>query len=296
MNLKEKITLANKEASLYHAQGMYEEALQKYREVLTLLDAFKSLKNKDDLKKKINLKIHEVEEKIDFYENGNSSRQLSEKKKDLIKKLFTSKNDPDFQKFQEALTLAKFGQFQEAINEMTPFLGDEKNRIEAARNIIKCYVELGNEEKINSIISEWIERDVINTEEAGSIYGGEISFEDDNIEAVEKNDFKPKTSAAPEILEINSVGIKLSESPEEYGDQVEFDVSFQAGNHLSLIISSKEKSIIDKLDVGLKLNDMNFYSPIAVFKSSGIVLSKHQIKMGPKKGDWCLDIEIKNPT
>ena len=299
MNQKDKIYSVNKEASLYRSQGMYEESLEKYKELLELVKNYKALKNKDDLENKIKVKISGVIKKLNYYEKENPEKNLSDDKKEIIKKLFTkSRNDPDFDKFEEALTLAKFGQFEDAVKEMTPFIKNEKLRPDAVRNIVKCYKELGREDEIKDLLSSWESENLINGKQALKI--SNTVFSDKNT-TIQKKEEPPvlrisEDIDSPEIMEIDSVGIKLGENSGHGSDQIELDVSFQTGNHLSLIISSKEKTIIDNLDVGVKLNEMCFYSPIAVFKSSGIVLSKHQIKNGPKKGDWCMDIEIKNPA
>jgi hypothetical protein len=80
----------------------------------------------------------------------------------------------------------------------------------------------------------------------------------------------------------------------EEGEQVELDVSFQSGNVISLIISSKDEALIENMKVGVKLEDVHFYSPVAIFRGSGIVSAMTQIKSGPKKGDYSLDIKIES--
>jgi len=75
---------------------------------------------------------------------------------------------------------------------------------------------------------------------------------------------------------------------------VELDVSFQSGNVISLIVSSKDEHLIENLKVGVRLDDVHFYSPVAIFRGSGVVSAKTQIKSGPKKGDYSLDIKIES--
>ena len=94
-----------------------------------------------------------------------------------------------------------------------------------------------------------------------------------------------------EFLDITSIGITFESGPRK-GKMVEFDVNFQSGNMLSLIIQKSDQSLIEDLKAGMKLKDVQFYSPIAIFNGSGIVSSKTQIKSGPKQGDFCLDIRI----
>jgi hypothetical protein len=94
-----------------------------------------------------------------------------------------------------------------------------------------------------------------------------------------------------EFLDINSVGIQLPSGPLK-GRMVEFDVSFQTGNSINLIIASKESALLNELSKGTKLTDMQFFSPIAILNGSGVVTAKTQIKSGPKEGDYSLDITI----
>ena len=96
-----------------------------------------------------------------------------------------------------------------------------------------------------------------------------------------------------EFLDITSIGITFDKGPGN-GKMIEFDVNFQSGNMLSLIISSKDEELIANLKTGIKLNNIQYYSPIAIFKGAGIVAARTQIKNGPKKGDFCLDIKIVN--
>ncbi len=58
------------------------------------------------------------------------------------------------------------------------------------------------------------------------------------------------------------------------------------------LVLAPEHELIQSLKVGIRLNEMNFYSPIAIFRGSGTVSAKTEIKTGPKKGDYSVDIKI----
>ena len=92
-------------------------------------------------------------------------------------------------------------------------------------------------------------------------------------------------------MDITSIGITFT-SGEQNGKMVEFDVNFQSGDMLSLIISKKDKGLIEELKDGDKLDDIQFYSPIAMFKGTAVIANKTQIDAGPKKGDFCLDLKV----
>ena len=98
-----------------------------------------------------------------------------------------------------------------------------------------------------------------------------------------------------EYLDINAIKITFEKGPQK-GKSIDLDVNFQSGNILSLIISSKDKSVIDNLEVGLKLKHVEFFSPIAIFEGTGVVAEKTMIGIGPKRGDYSLDIKIESPN
>ena len=73
---------------------------------------------------------------------------------------------------------------------------------------------------------------------------------------------------------------------------IEFDVNFQSGDMLSLIISKGDKGLIEDMKDGDTLEDIQFYSPIAMFKGTVVIANKTQINTGPKQGDFCLDLKM----
>ncbi|MDM8538910.1 hypothetical protein QUF70_19310, partial [Desulfobacterales bacterium HSG17] len=91
----------------------------------------------------------------------------------------------------------------------------------------------------------------------------------------------------------SSIGITI-ESGENAGAHFELEVNFQTGNTISMIVSKNEKEFVASLKPGTVLNNIQYYSPIAVFQGSGSVAELTEIQTGPKKGDFSLDIKIEN--
>ena len=87
------------------------------------------------------------------------------------------------------------------------------------------------------------------------------------------------------------MGVPLNWGPLR-GETLEFEVSFQSGNTISIIVPSDKTQILEAFKPGVKLEDMQCYSLIAVFNGSGVVSGKSEITSGPKKGDFTLDITI----
>jgi hypothetical protein len=69
-------------------------------------------------------------------------------------------------------------------------------------------------------------------------------------------------------------------------------VKFQAGNMVSLIIESEEKTLLDNLNVGFRLKNLQFNSSVAIYRGEGVISAKALIDSGPKEGNYHLDIKI----
>ena len=103
----------------------------------------------------------------------------------------------------------------------------------------------------------------------------------------------PSESCRLESIAVIAIEITLDVGPAK--DQVlDFEVEFQANNMLSIVISRKNKALISQFKDGIFLNNVRYYSPIAIFKGAGEVDSCIEIKNGPKKGDYCLKLRIVN--
>ncbi len=307
MALKDQIKTLLQEADLYRTQGLLAEAKTKYLSAAEVIKKNEQIKNRDSLLAAIQKKISGLEEDTERVQRGPSSPQLSSKAQDLIQKLFTfaNGNDQEDQALEGAIALAKFGQFERALKELHQLLDHPQLKVKAAKNIIHCHLSLDDIDQAVARYEEWLAGDLFDSDQMERLR----AFLEDNLakKGVQKS-LSPSGAAedlAPELpeeseeleapdeefIDISSIGITFEEGPSK-GNMVEFDVNFQSGNVISLIIPTKDKSLIENLQAGHKLNDIQFYSPIAIFKGKGIVSSKTQIKSGPKQGDFCLDIKI----
>ena len=94
-----------------------------------------------------------------------------------------------------------------------------------------------------------------------------------------------------DLIDVSSVGITLTEGSQK-GKLIEIDVSFQAGKKISLIISTRRKDIVKILQPGYKLQDVQFYSPFAMFSGDCQVTANTKIGTGPKRGDFSIDLTV----
>ena len=319
-----------REAGLYQQQGLLNEAKERYKKATEILKNNSEIANSQELIKSIVQKVVVLNQEINKINEALSKPTVSDQKQDLIKNLFSgSQSDSDASRDLEgAIALAKFGQFDRALDEFNRLLADDAVRVAAAKNIIRCYVELSDMDRAVECFRAWVDDEGFKDVELKKIrffletrlrklgHAGtlpeRVAAADDETHANDAaQDAQGNTSDAfvdeveaesvdfdselelheEEFLDINSVGIQL-QSGSQKGQMLEFDVSFQTGNSINLIIPNTEKSLLKELKAGTKLQEMQFFSPIAILNGSGVVTAKTRIKSGPKEGDYSLDITI----
>ena len=308
MDIKQRLKALLQEAEIYRTQGLIVEAHAKYQDAANLIKSIGKLKNRESLLSAITDKIKALDSTKEKVDKGPATPELSKKAQDLIKNLFafSENKDADSAALEGAIALAKFGQFDRAVAELNELLQKEAIRVEAAKNILRCHLASATADEAVSQYHEWFSGDLFQPQQLETVrsYLDEI-LQKRGVE-IDLPSAQPGTAAEDvelpieaeataeseeEFLDITSIGITFDAGPRK-GKIVEFDVNFQSGNTLSLIISKQEKELVECLSSGMKLKDVQFFSPIAIFNGAGVVTSKTQIKAGPKQGDYCLDIRI----
>ena len=316
MNIAKQVKTLLQEAELYHSQGLLDEALLKYHKAEDLMQEHEQLKNRLKLIDAVSKKIERLKNDIQRIENAPKKPEVSAKKQDLIKKLFTftPHMNKDASVLEGAIALAKFGQFKRAILEFKGLLKKDSLRVAAAKNIIRCHMALSSVDDAVAEYEQWLSENIFLPNQLQKL---QVFFE--NVlkkEGVEKilpqtkmppNDME-KMIHVPEIhhvkaqaygevkieddeeLDINLIGITF-DSGLLKGQVFEFKVRFQLGNVVTLLISGRDKDLIENFKVGTTFNDVQYYSNIAFFNGSGLITAVKKIKIGPLRGDYCVDIE-----
>ncbi|MFZ7128011.1 MAG: hypothetical protein ACOWWM_17775 [Desulfobacterales bacterium] len=328
MNTKSSIQKLLKEAEIYHRQGLLNEAKQNYKKATEIIRATPNIRGGKDLIDSIVKRVVALNQEINKINDATAKPLVSGKKQDLIKTLFASsspKNDQD-RLLDGAITLAKFGQYDRALREFEPLLEVPGLRVTAAKNIMRCLLELNDFEGVSGTHDRWCRDDRFTSSQMEKVRffanqrlakAGLPALSAPGLSSAGKDaatsrpsqpkDADPEPSAAPEshplpidpgelaseedVLDIASIGIRFTEGALE-GQTFELDVSFQSGNTLNLIVPEKESNLISHLEVGTRLEDIQFFSPIAILNGSGVVTSLGKIRSGPKEGNYSLDIAI----
>ena len=302
MDLVEKIKTYFKEGEIYRTQGLLDEALDRFKAVEEIVKANKSIRNRKDLLVKISKRINQINIKLHKEDKPLKPPKVSDDVQGLMKEMF-SFDDPEVKGSSSlggAIALAKFGQYDKAIEEFTRLLEYKSLRFEAAKNILMCWIEQKYVDYAVSLFQKWQKNNFFPADEMEklSVYfqdilkNAGIKREISGIEA--KKTIEPESEIDDEdILDINAVRFVMPGGPKK-GEKVELDVSFQSGKYIRIIISQKDKELIDSIKPGDMIKEIIFYSPMAIFSGTGFVSSKKEIEAGPKRGDYSLEIKIIN--
>ena len=308
MDVKKQIKSLISHADIYKSQGLLKEAKDKYINAWKVIkENEKSISNHKSLQNALLKKIKALKLEIEKLENELPQMEMSEQVQKIIKEKFAFSNNEETAGLEGAVALTKFGQYGKALEEFNALLSKENLRLEAAKNIIRCHVGLDTIKEAVADFNKWAAGNLFSLEQINALRSflqSILDKKDVNIslpvlENQEKTDkpSKPEEKTEnnkpalneDEILDISSVGIALDKEK-----TYEFDVSFQSGAIINLLISDREKELLDNLKEGDILGQVQFYSPIAMFEGQGIVASKSKIEAGPKTGHYSVDIQIKS--
>lgn len=305
MDVKKQIKSFLNQAEIYKAQGLLTEAAQKYLSAGKLIQANAStISNHKSLLTSIARKIKHLKEEIAQLEKAPAAQEMSEQVQEIIRTKFAFAKDSDAAELEGALALAKFGQYQKAIEELKKVLGAKEApdmRLAAAKNLIRCYAALDGLEEAAKIYQNWLGTDLFpqkHLESLRAFFQQVLDRKSVDIqlpEAPTTPESGPGTEmeALPEeeILDISSVGISLTEGTYK-GQTREYDISFQSGNVINLLIPDRDREMLEMIEPDVILEQVQFYSPIAMFEGKAMVVSKSQIESGPKQGSFSVDIKV----
>lgn len=308
MDVKKEIKSFLNQAEVYKSQGLLNEAKEKYIRAAKLIQKnAKMIGNHKSLLGSISKQIRIVNDAMKKLDDEPAEKEMSEQVQEIIRTKFAYSEDESRLEIDGAIALAKFGQYARALEEFRKLMGNEDFRPEAAKNILRCHIAMDAPEDAAKQYQSWFSEKLIPTEEMLPIY----RLLKDILEkkGVDANLPNPEDSAEPadaavipeavseidenEILDISSVGITIDEG-QGRSKTYEYDVSFQSGNTINLLVSDRDKSFLNAVEGGVILEQTQFYSPIAMFEGKAAVVSVSKIESGPKTGHYSVDIKIQS--
>ena len=298
MSVQEQLKSLAKEAELYRTQGLLEHSKEKYLQILQFIEE-KKFSNHRKLREAVRDKIQMLEENLALEKQDRLEPELSENQQNMIKRLFSVSQTREAAKLEGAVALAEFGQYERALVEFQSLLKEGTLPVVAAKNILRCYMELSSPDLAVEQFREWVVAgDVLTPQELKLIKGfiqnllDKKGIKKELPHLIQKSQANTPSSENEEgFLDISSVYVELGNGPRK-GDMVEFQVTSQSGNTISVNIPGERRDLLDAFRPGLRLPELQCYSPIAVFKGKGVVLKKRKVWHGRNQGNYLLDITI----
>ena len=312
MDIIKHIQTLLREIEVYRSHGLYKEALQRCRQLSELILQSDRIKNKQKVLDAVSKKIEDIENDARKVDAVEASGHMSTKEQALVMSLFSFSEDEvtDSADLEGATALLVFGQYEKALSEFNELIKRDSLRVDAAKNILRCHIGLSSIDNAVTQYQQWLSSGQFPLAELEKIR----SFLQDILisKGIEKSLPEPEVSvdAIPEVsvgaidvedheideeelINIVSIEIPLNDELQEE-KAVGFDVSFQKENMISVIIPKANQDLIDYFKVGMKLDDVQFFSVAIMFKESCVISAKKQIESGPRRGDCTLVMEILN--
>ncbi len=330
MDLRTRIQTLFKEAEIYRQQGLLEEARDKYVEVTALLEQNPNIKNRDQLLDAIQKKIKAVDREATELEEALGPEQVASPNanvQDLVKGFFSAggdEKDKAANAFKGAIALAQMRQFERALAEFRKLLEDDSLKVQAAKNIMKCHLAISTVDSAVEQYREWLPSEMFDNDQ---IEGIAVFFEDlmrkKGVNVALPRREAPAPAYVPDATEVTGIKVapsaiqlaaeaaaeeaagedqieicSLEITPEagpKAGKPIELEVTAQTGNKIHVTVPAKDADYVAGVEVGQRLNKLQFFSHFVMFWGTGIVLAKRKLESGPKKGDINLSIRMESP-
>ena len=306
MDLAAKIKSLLKGAEVYRTQGLLTEAREQYRSASKLIAAHPQIKNRDTLLQGLEAKLNSLEAEILKVENTPLTPEISAENQTLIKRLFSfgEAEDPENAALEGAIALIKFGQYNRAIEEFEALLDRDSIRFVAAKNILRCGLNTEDPETAVRQYGVWISDPRFDPEIMGKLKtflenlltkkGISAKLPDAGraptlgVTLIEVGEEEPEED---EVIDITAVSLQV-EGKDKKKRRLEYEVSFQSGNLISILLSEREKEVYEVFRVGETIDSVELTSPMAIFKGTAKIMEKNQIKVGPRKGCFSVGLKI----
>jgi hypothetical protein len=311
MDVEGRIKALMQEAEIYQTQGLLDEAKEKYDDASTLIRMSDALEDKETWLSMVSEKITALGGDFAKLKKAPRQPELSPKVQDLIKDLFATptEQDDDTAQLEGAIALAKFGQLDRAMADFKELLKKDNLRVPAAKNILRVHIVNEEFDKAVAEYEDWLSSDIVFTSqqfESIRIFLQSILDRKDVDKRlqtvippsqaaglVQPVAAEPEEATEEDFLDITFVGLTIQKGPLKER-VMEFDVNFQRGNIVSIIVTGKDRDLVDSLDVGDRFETLECSSAFAVFAASGVITEKMRIDSGSKRGDFRVDIKIES--
>ncbi len=305
MDLATKLKSLIKSAEVYQTQGLFSEARQHYGKAREMIAALPQIKNQDVLLRNLDQKLNRLDTQIKRIERAPLTPEISPESQTLIKRLFSfsASESPENAALQGALALVQFGQYNRAIREFEALLDSPGIRFAAAKNILRCALNTDDPRSAVKHYQQWIGGRRFDAEMMGKLkrflenllpqkgIAADLAEPEQATLGITLIELPQEVPEEEEVIDITAVSFDFV-GRDRKKQRLEYEVSFQSRNLISILLTEREKEVFEALQLGETIGEVELTSPIAIFKGTAKIMEKNQIKVGPRKGCFSVGLKI----
>lgn len=290
------------EVEVYRSHGLYADAVGKCEETAELIRKSDHLQDKEALVTAVLKKMMDLQEEARKFEEVEAEAPMSTKELEIIKKLFSFSIEAgaDSAALEGAIAFLVFGQYEKALEEFSELIKRDALRVFAAKNMLRCYIGLSSLDGAISQYEQWLPSGEFTPGQLEKIRAFLQNLLDERgidrtlpIPARALEDVRKQAVHEEAFIDILYIVIPVDRAAgEERGVRV--DVTFQRGDTITVILSNRHSSLIDQLEVGSTIDNIEFFSLAVTFTDSCNVYDKRRIRSGPKRGDYAIVMKVLN--
>jgi len=286
------------EIETYRSHQLYKEAHTRCRELLGFIERTPAVTRKQAFLVKLSKKLELIDGELKAFFEYSKTAKMTPKERELVRKLFTTgKGTKASDAFEEATALLVFGQRMEALEAFRALLTDVKQRIAAAKSILRCHLGDGQVQAAVNEYLEWLKNDGLPPKELDSVRGF--------LQAVLTK--KGYRQQLPEPMIIEEIEVE-PEPEEEDGDlisiqlpyvdkrfrrnKVLLDVNFQSGDMINCILPKSKQSLVGFFKPKSIFHDVRINSTNTAINASIRLIEVSKISEGEQAGSYTITMEV----
>lgn len=300
MTEEDQINALKKEAEIYFSQGLIEQSMLKFLELKDIVSKSEFYSEDVELNRYLKDKINLVSNELEEINTEREAPLLDDDTQDLIEDLFAFSDNDQMNEIESAVALAKFGQYEKALEEFNKLLDNDTFPLVSAKNILRCYISLSASEKAVSQIKEWDLRKKFTGLELLELkkFLKKILKENRQLLLDAESEGNTEESEDDEeeysdFMQVYSICLHLKHGQKKV-KKVDLKVTSQSGNKISFILQRDQKNISDSLAKGLSLQNVQCFSKESVFNTRAVVSKKAVITSGPYKDGYSFDLKLED--
>jgi hypothetical protein len=288
-----------REAEIYRSQGLLTESRDRYQRLLGFIAEHRRLRHHRRLRDKVVHRLRNLEQNIALVGQASGTPERPEELRILIGGLFSSQGRRNTHANRDVGAKAGCAQRSRDLNDFRKLIDEGILPLMAARKIISHHLALSSPDAAIAEFETWVSNCALPKNDLKSLRRFlRAALEKQGIRAdlprmgdgEEQGESRP-TEEEDENFEISKASIQMERGPRK-GEIVDFEVKLQRENRIGVVVPRGRKDLLEGLDIGIRLTEIQFYSPMAVFKGSGTVTGRQGMEKGLREGGWIAEILI----